>query len=477
VSKPDRPLKTVRLNHPEEPGTSRRSFLVGGVSAAALVASPDLFSRDRAGAASTASGGTAYPAFFIYGFPRTSASPGTSILAARPPALRASAPVSLRPVIPHLTPALPVKSPDEKSLALVSWDESPTTASIAVAVIDTASMGVTSSGTLRLPDLPLGTSLIVTSVFAGASTVALVLSITVPVSSHPVLKLDPRTARTFTYPGVTWASHHALSYFDRSNASFSGPYDLSDAQTLALVSVAADSDRLYLWTMMDASAMRPWKGHPERAPVPRFAAYPLGSGTPTYSVGAPGPFPTGQEPVIMLGTGDIARLVNGREIQLYSPQTGRMRQFILASLNLPTTRPSAVGMQSRPDGTVFINNPAMGRAILIDPAHSFRDVWVVGYPRPAVPSGGPAGKAALSPDGRTLYVLGSPEAGGVSAYDTRTGKLVASYSHGEQYVAVYQLASGTVLAISVASPQLSFFSESLAPIGTADSELQVAGVF
>jgi hypothetical protein len=458
-------------------GTSRRSFLFGSATAAALIASPDLFSGERARAAEAAAGGAAYPAFFIYGFPAPSANPGTSILASRPPALRAPAPVSLRPVAPHLAPAFPVKSPDAKSLALVAWDESPATASITVALVDAASMAVVSTGTLPLPDLPAGTSLLVTSVFGDASTVALVLSITVPTSTRPIAKLDPRKGKTVTRQAVTWVSHHALAYFDGNTASFSGPYDLSDPQTLALVSVAADSSRLYLWTMKDTSAMRPWKGHPERAPVPRFAAYPLGSAKPIYSVAAPGPFPTGQEPVITLSTGDIARLINGREIQLYSAMTGRMSHIGLAPLDLPTTKPGAVTMQSRPDGMVFINNPAMGRAILADPARSFREVWVVGYPLPAVPFGGPAEKAALSPDGGTLYVLGPLTAGGLSAYDTRTGTLVASYSHGENYVGVYQLASGVVLAISAASPQLAFFNPSLAPVGVADAEIQVVGVF
>jgi glutaminase len=53
---------------------------------------------------------------------------------------------------------------------------------------------------------------------------------------------------------------------------------------------------------------------------------------------------------------------------------------------------------------------------------------------------------------------------------------VASYSHGEHYTGVYLLDGGTLLAISPTSPRLVFFSPSLEPAGTADTDLHVAAV-
>jgi hypothetical protein len=58
-----------------------------------------------------------------------------------------------------------------------------------------------------------------------------------------------------------------------------------------------------------------------------------------------------------------------------------------------------------------------------------------------------------------------------------TGKLVATYSHGSHYSGVYQLPSGTILAVSAANPRLSYFSPELTLLGTTETALQISAVF
>ncbi len=377
--------------------------------------------------------------------------------------------------------SLPVKSPDGSVLALiaVSSQQAGETA-ITVRLLDTGSAGVVSAGTLPLRGLPDDTSLLLTPAFAADSaTLALVLSITVPTNVRNITKAKPGGG-TVTVPAATWTSHHALAYFDRSTASFAGPYELSDDPSLARVSAVADARDLFLWTVAEASATRAGKsakGSPGQAPVTRFSAFPLGKGTARFSLPAPGPWPVSGEPVVALPTGDLARLAYGRQVEIYSALTGQARQVNIAALGLPSARPGIPSMQLRPDGTVFIANPAIGRAVITDPAESFKTVSVLSYPPPATAGGAPASKAVLSSDAKTMFVLGPARIGGVSAYDVATGKLVASYAHGEQYTGIYQLASAAVLAISSASPRLTFLTPSLEPFSTADTELQVAAVF
>ena len=468
---------SVPRPRPGDLRVSRRSVLAGGVGTAAMIASPDLFSAVREPAAAAASVGSAGRTFFLYGVTGAADPAGATVQAARPPALRHPAQVSFRPVATRLA-GVPAPSADRSALALITMEERSDGAAVTITLVDMLSGTAESGGTLELPDLPPATSLLVTPVLAAdCATVALVLSITVPTSMRTVSRMNPHTGRTIAVPTATWTSHHALAYFDRRTSSFTGPYHLSDAPSLALVSAAADARHLYLWTVKEAAAVRSRRGHSGQGPVPRLAAYPLGSGTARFCVPAPGPWPTGGEPVAMLASGHIARLVNGRQVLLYSPRSGQGRQIRLAALDVPSTKPGAVTLAPRPDGTVFINNPAIGRAIIADPARSFRETSVISYPRPAVPFGGPSGKAVLSPDGLMVYILGAAGAGGLSAYDTRTGALAASYSHGEHYTGVYRLPSGVVLAVSPTRPQLVFFTPSLMPIGTADTDVRVAAVF
>ena len=76
-----------------------------------------------------------------------------------------------------------------------------------------------------------------------------------------------------------------------------------------------------------------------------------------------------------------------------------------------------------------------------------------------------------------MYVLGSAATGGLCAYQVGSGKLAASYSEGRHYYGLYQLPSGTLLAVQPENPRLAFFSADLSPLGTADTNLHVSAIF
>jgi hypothetical protein len=126
---------------------------------------------------------------------------------------------------------------------------------------------------------------------------------------------------------------------------------------------------------------------------------------------------------------------------------------------------------------VFITKPGAGRAVIADPADSFRVRTQVDFAPPAYPNGGPAAKVVLSASGDTLYVLGGKNQGGVSAYDVATGKLSGSYSQGGHYNGLYLLPNGHLLAVSATNPRLAFFSPDLDVLGTATTNLQIAAAF
>ena len=134
-------------------------------------------------------------------------------------------------------------------------------------------------------------------------------------------------------------------------------------------------------------------------------------------------------------------------------------------------------MTARPDGTLFLAKPAVGRATILDPARGFRVMRDISFPAPAKPAGGPLSKAVLSPDGDILHVLGSATAGGLSSYDVASGALVASYTHGAQYTGVYLLSSGTLLAVGAENPRLSYFSPELEPLATASTSLYISEAY
>jgi hypothetical protein len=375
--------------------------------------------------------------------------------------------------------ALPVKSPDGTALALVSLVGQPTKA-LAISLVDTQSTATLVTGKLPL-DLPEGALVLVTPAFsADSAVVAVVLSVTIPARWRTIVKRNARTGASTTAHAPTWVSHHELAYFDRRTASFAGPFKLADAPSLARVSAVATSSELFLWTVDEAAALhRPggFKSGPPLRPVTRLSAFALGEGKARFTVPAPGPWPVSGEPVAVLPSGDLVRLSYGRSAELYSARTGQASETTIPALNLPSAKPGAPSLQVLADGTVFINSPAIGRAVIADPARSFAPRSVVKYTPPRWPASAPATKAALSADGKTVYVLGGAKVGGVAAYDVASNKLVGSYSNGTHFAGLTQLASGMLLGVGIGNAALEYFSPSLAPLGTAKTDLYVSAVF
>jgi hypothetical protein len=463
-------------------GLSRREMLAGGAGAGALLALPDLSLASQPGArsgrsASLATAGSRY--VLLYGTPESTPFPGGSVASALSPVSRArssSAAKSLpaaKPVATQLTSA-PVASADQASVALVTLDTAPSGAKVTLTVVDAASAVISQQGSLTLPGVADGASILATPVFApGTAIIAVVLAITEPAGQRPARKVDPATGGRITMHAVTWRSRHALAYFDQATGRFTGPFHLGNAPSLALTTAAANSSDLFLWTTREP---QPAATRPQPPPLPWVSVFPLGSGQARASVPSPAPWPAG-EPVVTLSTGEVGRLVNGRAVQVSSAHTGEVTQTVIEPLNVTRAKPSAVTMESRPDGTVFLTKPGVGQAVVADPAAEFRVKAKVSYPVPASPLGAPWSKAVLAPEGDTLYVLGGAKAGGISAYDVATGKLAGSYSYGRKYYGLYQLPSGTLLTVSPENPRLEFFSPHLSPLGTAATNLHISAVF
>jgi lipoprotein-anchoring transpeptidase ErfK/SrfK len=457
-------------------------MLAGGIGAGALIALPDVSLAGRAAAASArsaspAGSGSGY--VLLYGTPESTTAPGGSAASALSPAPRArsrTAAPSLpaaRPVATQLTSA-PVASADQSSVALVTVDTVPSGAKVTLTVVDAATAVISKQGSLTITGIAEGTSILPTPVFApGTAIIAVVLAITEPVDRRAARKVDFHTGRSVPMQAVTWRSRHALAYFDQASETFAGPFHLGNAPSLALTTAAANSSDLFLWTTKEP---QPALTRPQPPPLPWVSVFPLGSGQPRASVPSPAPWPAG-EPVVTLSTGEVSRLVHGRAVQVSSAQTGEVTHRVIEPLNVTRAKPSAVTMEARPDGTVFLTKPGVGQAVVADPAQDFRVTAKVSYPAPATPLGAPWSKAVLSPEGDTLYVLGGAKAGGISAYDMATGKLARSYSHGRKYYGLYQLSSGVLLTLSPQNPRLEFFSPHLSPLGTAATNLHVSAVF
>jgi hypothetical protein len=454
-------------------------MLVGGIGAGALIALPDLSSSGRSPVRSTtspASGSFAPRYLLLYGTPDTTAPPGAAAAAAKSPAAR---PVSLpaaKPVAAMLA-AAPVSSPDRSAVALVTVDSVPGGAKLTLTLVDTATAAVQKQGSVAITGIPDGTSIVPKPVFGpGTTTIAVVLAITEPSDKRLVTKRDPHTGAAVPMQAVTWTSHHALAYFDTGSGDFTGPFHLANAPALGLTTAVANGSDLFIWSTAEPRPVPTAKKGSWSAPLPQVSVFPLGSAKARLSVPSPGPWASG-EPVVTLASGDVARLVNSRTVQVSSARTGEVTQTTVAPLAEMRAKPSAVTMEARADGTVFITKPGIGQAVIADPSDSFRVTAQVSYPVPAAPLGAPSSKAALSPDGRTLYVPGGAKSGGLSAYDVPTGKLAGSYSSGRPYFGLYQLASGTLLTISPGNPRLEFFSPELSPLGTVSTSLQVSAVY
>ncbi len=455
-------------------GLSRREVLAGSIGAGALLALPDLGTGGRL-ARPGKSGRAALRYAFLYGTPDPGPAPSGSLVAARYPVSRAASPLPPVPVAVQLA-AAPVSSPDQAVTALATVDMVHDGAKITLTLLDATSAAVSQQGSVTVTGVPHDANVLVTPVFApGSAIISLVLAITMPVAKRMVRKADPRTGRLATRWATTWTSHHALAYFDQRSGAVTGPFHLTGEPSLALSTAAANNSDLLMWTTREPQAGDPAEIRAQ-ASLSRLTVFPLGSGTPRLSVPAPAPWPAG-EPLVTLPAGDVARLVRGRDVQVYSARTGEVTELGIAAFSHRRAKPSAVTMQARPDGTVFMTKPGAGAAVIADPADSFRTAAHIQFPPPASPLGAPWSKAVLSPAGDTCYVLGPAATGGLCAYDVASGKLVGSYSEGRQYAGLYQLPSGTLLAVRPENPRLAFFSSDLSPLGTADTNLYVSAVF
>jgi hypothetical protein len=456
------------------PGTSgptRREVLAGGVGAGALLAIPIRFgdsgSSAPASAASRSSAASSDARYaFLFGTPESAPFPGGSFLATK----SVSAPFQVASKLA----SVPVLAPDGITVAVTDV----TAAKVTLSLVNKTTAAVSSHGSLTLPGVPSDASILATPVFApGTTTVALVIAISVPASGGTLRKADPRTGRVATATATTWRSHHVLAYFDSSTGAFTGPFDLADEPALALTTVAANGTDLFVWTTPEPQAADYSKASPKSAPLSTVSAFPLGSGKARFAAPALAPWP-GSEPIVTLASGDVARLVNARDVQVCSARTGDITTYTLAALNIPRPKPSAVTMQARPDGTVFVTKPGVGAAVVVDPAESFRETSRVSFPVPQAPGSAPWTKAVLSASGDTLYVVGGVKSGGLSAYDVATGAMKATYVHdGLHYGGLSVLPDGNVLAVGPTHPRLTFFSPTLSRLGDADTSLQIAAVF
>lgn len=456
-------------------GLSRREILAGGIGTGALIALPDLGLSGRSDRRSLISEKPPVRHAFLYGIPDPGSSPAASLAAVRYPASRPQGTRDPVAVAVKLA-AAPVSSPDGETTALATVGTVPDGARVTLTLLDASSAAVAKQGSVTISGVPDDSNILVTPVFAPRSAIiSLVMAITVPVSKRLIRKADPHTGKVISRLATTWRSHHALAYFDQRNGAFAGPFHLADEPSLALSTAAASTSDLYVWTTREPQPDDPAEIRGQ-ALLSRVSAFPLGSGKARFSVPAPAPWPGG-EPVVTLPDGHVARLVRGRDVQVCSARTGQVTELAIEPLSGIRAKPSAVTMQARPDGTVFMTKPGDGVAVVADPADSFRAKAHVRFPVSASPLGAPWSKAVLSPAGDTLYVLGPAHAGGLCVYDVASGALAGSYSEGRQYAGLYQLPSGTLLAVAPENPRLAFFSSTLSPLGTADTTLQVSAVY
>jgi multisubunit Na+/H+ antiporter MnhG subunit len=452
---------------------SRRAILAGGVGTGVLVALPDVLTATPARAAATQASPPSH--FFLYGSPGSASAP--ALQGWRPPSARGAAAAPPR-VIGSGLAARPARSADGATIAFPTVRSGPSGAEVTLTLVAAATAAIESSATLHLPGVAHDASVLVRPVFAaGAATVALVIAVTTPTNWHAFRKAaaDGTAATT---PSATWTTHHVLAYLDRAAGTFSEPFDLRDAPALAWTDAAADARNLYLWTIREPAASVGTKQNPLPAPPTRVPTFPLGSGRPVSSARSAGAWPNGATGLV-LATGEIARTAEGRDLEVYSPRTGTSTRLKFTELRLESARAGATNVHLRADGTLVIANAAFGRAIVVDPAHAYRTVTVLDYPRPKIAIGGPDAKTALSPDGATLYTLGPASTGGLSAYDLASGELVAAYGDGAHYSGLHQLPSGTLLAVNgtEGGSQLGFFSPSLARLGAGSTDMYVAEVF
>ena len=475
---------------PRRGRVSRRSVLAGGAAASVLVALPDTLTAASAQAATGAAGATgatgaagAAPAptpatpghFFLYGTTGAAAAPALHGWRAQGPR-GAARPTPL--VVGAELAARPARSTDGATVAFPTVGTAPSGATVTLTLVDAATAAVQTTASLRLPGVPQDSSILVRPVFApGTATVAVVIAVSVPTQWQTFRKASANGSNLVT-PTATWTTHHVLAYLDRRTGSFSEPFHLGNAPSLAWTDAVADAENLYLWTMREPAVSVGTKQNPLPAPPPHVLTFPLGSGRPTRTARSAGAWPNGATGLV-LATGDIARLADGRDLEVYSARTGVSARRKFAEFGSEVARAGATTLHPRPDGTLVVANAAFGRAVVVDPAGAFRTVARVDYGRPRIALGGPDAKTALSPDGRVLYTLGAAGTGGLSAHDLATGELVAAHTDGAHYSGVYQLPSGTLLAVTGTDTgsELRFFSPTLTGLGASGTDMFVAEVF
>ena len=462
-------------NGPENPLAAsvptRRAMLTGGLGITALIALPDVLAGSPAYASQAAAGNStaSTPHFFLYGTtgPRTHA----GVEGHKSPGAGAS-PASN--VVMGLDLA-PVRSADGSTLALVSTSPTGSARSVTLTLVDTQSGATSSSTTLALPGASSDASILTRPVFAGPDTVVLLVAVSEP-SLPRTIRKAPATGREAVTTGYTWTTHHQVAYFDRGTSTFSRPYSvrLGSDPYLALTDAAADSTHLYLWAVQDYSRIRAGKGAAHASLTTEFFAIPLGSGTPAVATASRGPWPSGAGAQI-LATGHVARVVAGRDLELFSPADGSLRSVSLAPMHeVGAAKPGSITFDSLPNGNALVTNSALGRATVVDPSARFATVAVTDYPRVPYPVRG----ASVSSDGETLYTLGARDTGGLNAYKLTNGSLTASFTHGETYTGVYQLAGGNLLTLTAGQQTaLSFFTPGLERVATAATDVLVAGVY
>jgi hypothetical protein len=486
-------MRTRKRPVSARPELSRRALLAGSVGAGALIALPDLGAKAATadvaatGAATTSATATTARYALIYGTLNAAPFTGGSLATTGTPAASSSAPAqpansrkTAQPaVLPAAVPvasmlaAAPVASPDQSLTALVTIDALTNGQRVTLTLVDMTTLTVARQNSITVTGIPDGTNILVTPVFApGTSVIPVVLAITVPKAAGTMRKTDPAAGKMATWAATAYESQHALAYFDTATGAFDGPHYLRDEGTLALTTVAASKTDLFVMTTKEPEAAPAGT----KAPVSQLRAFPLGSAKQRFSAPAFGPWPGG-EPVVTLASGDIARMINGRAVQVFSKKNGDLTQHTIAPVNVIRAKPSPVTMEARPDGTVFLTKPGIGKAVIADPARGFATKAEISFPAPARPLGAPWSKAVLSADASTLYVVGSAKAGGIAAYDVKTGALAGAYTQGHQYAGVYLMPSGSLLAVSAANPRLTFFSPGLSPLGTASTDMQVAAVY
>jgi hypothetical protein len=451
---------------------SRRAFLAGGAGVSMMVAFPDVTFAGPTRAAAGPAAGSAAGRFFLYG--TTEAGANAAVHGWRSPARAGLS--DLRPsTIATDLAALPVRSQDGATVAVSTVEMTGSGAVVTVTLMGTEATGTEASATVDLPGVPPDALVLVTPVFAaGSSTVAVVMAVSVPSYGGMFTKSGLSTQVRST----SWTTSHQLAYLDRACLKVTGPFDLGNTPSMAWTDTVADANNLYVWTMREPAASGATKANPLLVSPPQLMAFPLGSGKPGLSLRSSGAWPSGRQGLV-LKSADVVRLVDGRDLEVFSPKSGKLTRVAVSSLDIATAKPGATNVHLRPDGTLVVANAAMGRAVVVDPEASYATTQVINYARPAIPLGGPDAKTALSADGTVLFTLGAADAGGVNAYDIATGSLLSAYSNGAHYAGIYRLPSGSLLAVNGLDPkpQLSFFSESLASLGSSATNMYVSEVF